>query len=151
VKPGLPELIALLRRHRLPIAVATSTDSTEANLSLTAAGLSISTFDAFVTGDQVTRGKPNPEIYVTAAGRLAVDPASCVALDDSSPGTLAATRAGMTTFLIPDGQRRPSAEAMRAAYRVVPSLMDVTAWLSALLSANAPPVPDTRSSGRDSA
>jgi len=93
-------------------------------------------FDAFVTGDQVTRGKPDPEIYVTAAARLGVVPQSCLALEDSSAGVLAATRAGMTTLLIPDNGRMPTPEASNAAFRVLESLHDARQllfeWLRAV-------------------
>ena len=116
VKPGFPQLVEFLRSHRIPIAVATPTHAADAADSLRAAGIT-ERFDAFVTGDQVTRGKPDPEIYVTAADRLGVVPQSCLALEDSSAGVLAASRAGMTTLLIPDNGRMPTLEASNAAFR----------------------------------
>ena len=85
IKPGFRELLALLRATSLPIAVATSTHAADAAMSLRAAGVT-ERFDVFVTGDQVTQGKPHPEIYLTAAARLGVAPTECVALEDSSAG-----------------------------------------------------------------
>jgi beta-phosphoglucomutase-like phosphatase (HAD superfamily) len=58
-------------------------------------------FDAVVTGDQVERGKPAPDVYLEAARRLGVDPRSCVAVEDSGPGLAAARAAGMKTVIIP--------------------------------------------------
>jgi HAD superfamily hydrolase (TIGR01509 family) len=133
VKPGFRELLVFLRSRRIPIAVATSTDASDAQLSLRAAGIE-EQFDAFVTGDQVSKGKPDPEIYLTAAKRLGIAPEACVALEDSSAGVLAASRAGMTTLLIPDGARIPNAEAINAAYCVLDSLHDAKRLLSELLS-----------------
>src|ERR1041384_4206954 len=66
VKPGLHELLELLRTKRVPTAIATSTHLEEARASLASAGIT-HTFDAFVTGDQVRRGKPHPQIHLTAA------------------------------------------------------------------------------------
>ena len=47
-----------------------------------------------VTGDQVEDGKPHPEAYLTAAARLGVDPAACVAIEDSPTGVASARAAG---------------------------------------------------------
>jgi len=123
----------MLRSRCVPIAVATSTDSDEAKASLASARLT-ETFNAFVTGDQVKCGKPDPEIYLTAAACLGVSPRACVALEDSSPGALAASRAGMTTLLIPDGGRTPTAEASQAAFRVLPSLREARQLLEEWLN-----------------
>lgn len=55
-------------------------------------------FQAVVTGDQVARGKPDPEAYLLAAARLGVDPAQCVAIEDSVVGTRAAHASGAKTI-----------------------------------------------------
>lgn len=129
VKPGFRELFVFLRSTPTLVAVATSTHGAEAAISLRAAGID-ERFDAFVTGDEVTTGKPAPEIYLTAAARLGVDPRQCVALEDSSAGVLAASRAGMTTFLVPDNGRKPTREAETVAFQVLPSLHAVRTVLS---------------------
>jgi HAD superfamily hydrolase (TIGR01509 family) len=134
VKPGFYEVLTFLRSQRVPIAIATSTDDGDAQASLEAAGIT-ERFDVFVTGDQVSKGKPDPEIYLTAAKRLGVDAPSCVAVEDSSAGVLSASRAGMTTVMIPDSRRIPTADALGAAYAVVASLHDVQAVLSKLVAA----------------
>jgi HAD superfamily hydrolase (TIGR01509 family) len=59
-----------------------------------------SAFDAVVAGDDVVHGKPHPEPYLTAARLLGVDPASCVAIEDTISGYTSAHDAGCTTVLV---------------------------------------------------
>ncbi len=125
VKPGLLELLAFLEQCGLPVAVATSSEAEYAEFSLRSAGLG-GRFAVVVTGDQIARGKPAPDIYVEAAERLRVKPNRCVALEDSEAGILAASGAGMIALLIPDWTR-PSEIARRAAFRVLASLDEVRA------------------------
>ena len=115
-KPGLFELLAFLDQRGLRLGVATSSEAEYAEFSLRSAGLA-GRFAVVVTGDQVTRGKPAPDIYVEAAARLRVKPERCVALEDSEAGILAASGAGMIALLIPDW-KHPSEMAVRAAFRV---------------------------------
>lgn len=119
-KAGLHELIAFVRNEGLPLALATSSDSSFTELSLGCANL-LGSFDVVVTGDQVTHPKPAPNIYIEAARRLDVDPRHCVALEDSDAGILAASRAGMVPLLVPD-LKKPTEEAIEAAFRVLGSL-----------------------------
>jgi HAD superfamily hydrolase (TIGR01509 family) len=121
-KPGLREFLAFLDVHGLPVAVATSSESDYAAVSLRHARLE-GRFKIVVTGDEVPRGKPAPDIYLEAARRLEVAPAECVALEDSEAGIMAANRAGMRGLLIPDWIR-PSDAAVRAAFRVCESLSE---------------------------
>jgi beta-phosphoglucomutase len=78
-KPGLAELLAYLAAQAIAVAVATSSDQAYAAFSLKLAGLDERRFAHVVTGDQVQRGKPAPDIYREAASRLGVDPARCLA------------------------------------------------------------------------
>ncbi|MFB3881668.1 MAG: HAD family hydrolase [Armatimonadota bacterium] len=59
-------------------------------------------FDAIVTGDDVTRNKPAPDIYLEGARRLRVPPALCLALEDSPPGAQSAAAAGMLVVVVPN-------------------------------------------------
>jgi HAD superfamily hydrolase (TIGR01509 family) len=120
-KAGLGDLLALLERQKTPKAVATSTDTDDATFCLRATDL-WDRFEVVVCGDQVQKGKPAPDIYLHAARLLRVDPAHCVALEDSNAGVLAASSAGMRTLMIPESSYSPSPEALARAYRVVPSL-----------------------------
>jgi beta-phosphoglucomutase len=121
-KPGLLELLALLEKLEIPKAVATSSTAPEAERSLGLTQLA-TRFSVVVTGDQVAEGKPAPDIYLAAAERLGVDPAACVAFEDSDAGTLAAARAGMRTYQVPD-LKAPSIEAAAASTAVLNSLHD---------------------------
>ena len=122
-KPGLGQLLDAIEELGLPKAVATSSVRARVELSL---GPLASRFGGIVTGDEVREGKPAPEIYLAAAGRLGVHPASCLALEDSPAGLLAAERAGMVAVLIPD-----LVEPLVAPRRRAGSLLEVRDWLLA--------------------
>jgi HAD superfamily hydrolase (TIGR01509 family) len=130
-KAGLDDILAFADQQRLRIAVATSSDAAYTEFSLKKAGLA-GRFAAIVTGDQVERGKPAPDIYLEAARQLACAPAQCVALEDSEAGIIAANGAGMIALLIPDLEP-PSDVARRAAFRVLPSLVDARDAIAASL------------------
>jgi beta-phosphoglucomutase len=130
-KPGLHEFLALLEGHRIPFAIATSSDREYTMLSLRAAGLE-SRSHCLVTGDQVEQGKPASDIYLEAARRLSVDPSGCLALEDSEAGIVAAASAGMYAVLIPD-LKAPSEQARCAARSVLASLHDAVELVSGLL------------------
>jgi beta-phosphoglucomutase len=118
-KPGLLQFLAFLDAQVLPVAVATSSETDYAALSLRNAGLE-GRFKVIVTGDEVARGKPAPDIYLEAARRMQVSPSACGALEDSEAGILAASRAGMRVLVIPDWTE-PSDAAVQAAFCVLAS------------------------------
>jgi beta-phosphoglucomutase len=135
-KAGLLEFLADIERRSLPVAVATSSTADYAEFSLRSAGLA-GRFPVIVTGEEVARGKPAPDIYIEAARRLGVEPARCLALEDSEAGILAASGAGMIALLIPDGVRLSDA-AQRAAFRVLESLNDARDVVARLLDDAGP-------------
>jgi HAD superfamily hydrolase (TIGR01509 family) len=120
-KPGLPELLARIDFLKLPRAVATSTRRDGAVKTL---GAFASGFQAIVTGDEVTHGKPAPDIFLLAAKRLGVDPAECLALEDSELGVASAAAAGMKTIMVPD-LIHPGEETLTRAWRILASLHEV--------------------------
>lgn len=65
-------------------------------------------FAAVVTGDTVTRGKPHPEPYLSAARQLGVDPADCLAIEDSATGAASADAAGCRVLAVPHMVRVPA-------------------------------------------
>jgi beta-phosphoglucomutase-like phosphatase (HAD superfamily) len=130
-KAGLTELLGFVRDEGLPMALATASDASYTKFSLGLAELQ-ETFNVVVTGDQVPRPKPAPDIYLEAARRLGVNPACCIALEDSEAGILAASRAGMVSLLVPD-LKQPSEEATRAAFRVLGSLHDAREVVASLI------------------
>jgi HAD superfamily hydrolase (TIGR01509 family) len=130
VKPGLTEFLEYLAGQEIPVAVATSSNREYAKFSLEAASVDLRKFAHIVTGEQVEKGKPEPDIYLEAARRLGVDPGRCLALEDSDAGILSASAAGMIAVMVPD-LKPPSEEARRAAFRVLTSLHEVPALLIA--------------------
>jgi len=103
--PGVSALLGALVTTGVPRAVASSAPSSWVMRGLAGLGLTDS-FDAIVTIDQVARGKPEPDVYLEAARRMAVDPSRCVAIEDSGPGLAAARAAGMRTVVIPHSLTR---------------------------------------------
>jgi len=101
LRPGVLELLGLLRERRIPIGVATSEVGEVATRNLSQTGL-LDHVQVLVTRDLVRQGKPHPESYLTAAAGLGTDPADCLALEDSHHGARAAIAAGMATILVPD-------------------------------------------------
>lgn len=130
VMPGLMELHALIAERQIPWAVATSSPRDHAEEILAQLGLA-DAVDAIAAGNEVTHGKPAPDIYQLAAQRLGVPPDHCLALEDSGPGSRAAVAAGMLTVAIPNGETS-SADFSHAHY-VYASLFDVLENLDQLL------------------
>lgn len=120
LKPGLFELLDYLREHGIKMAVATATPRERTELYLTKVG-AIDYFDALVCGDMITNGKPDPDIYLTAARELGLPPESCAALEDSPNGATAGYRAGCHVLMIPD-MTQPDAELMPMLSGVYESL-----------------------------
>ncbi|MFF5205485.1 HAD family hydrolase [Streptosporangium sp. NPDC000396] len=105
--PGAAELLAAVRRAGLPTALVTSSVRPIAEACLK--GIGRHNFDHVVTGDDVTRTKPDPEPYLTATRLLGVAAARCVALEDSPNGVTAATTAGCRVVAVPSMLPIPSA------------------------------------------
>ncbi len=92
--PGVIEFTAAARRAGLRLAVATSADPIKLDAILAEIGLPHATFDALVTAEDVTRNKPDPEIFVHAMDRIGLPPADCVVVEDTLPGITAALGSG---------------------------------------------------------
>ena len=120
-KAGLDGLLNQLDEDGLLKAVATSSSRPDAMLCL---GRLARRFDGIVTGDEVKRGKPAPDIFLLAAERLALSPEHCLVLEDSEAGALAALAAGMGVIIVPD-LKQPSDELSARVYRVCSSLHEV--------------------------
>lgn len=102
-RPGARELLLELRERAIPCALVTMS---EGPLAVEVASkLPHGTFELLVTGDLVTRGKPDPEAYQTAFDRLAesrsLRKAHVVAIEDSIPGVTSARAAGLVTLGVP--------------------------------------------------
>ncbi|PJI85490.1 HAD family hydrolase [Luteimicrobium subarcticum] len=94
-QPGAWDLLHAVRAAGVPQALVTMSYRVLADAVVDA--LPAGTFDAVVCGDEVERGKPDPEAYLTAASLLGVDPADCVAVEDSPGGIRSALASGART------------------------------------------------------
>jgi len=92
--PGVVEFVRALAAAGIPRALATSAVADSAARILESLGLTTA-FPVQVTAGQVRRGKPDPEVYLTAAAHLGVPPPACVVFEDAVVGVEAARRAGM--------------------------------------------------------
>jgi HAD superfamily hydrolase (TIGR01509 family) len=97
-RPGAQELLAGLRAEGMPCALVTM--SYERFVAPVLAALPKRSFDVVVTGDAVSRGKPHPEPYLHAARLLGVDPAQCLAIEDSNTGARSAEAAGCLVVVV---------------------------------------------------
>jgi beta-phosphoglucomutase len=120
--PGVKALIARLRTLGLRIALASSSRRIWIDATLRSVGLS-DAFDALVSGDDVEFGKPDPAIYLLAAQRIGVEPARCLAIEDSPSGVQSARAAGMLVL----GVRTPYTAHLRldGVQRTVDSLAEL--------------------------
>lgn len=91
---GLHALLTLAEAARLRLAIATSAPAANVEHTLRELGLA-SRFAHVVRGDEVPRGKPDPDVFLEAARRLGLSPADCLAFEDTPSGIAAARRAGM--------------------------------------------------------
>jgi HAD superfamily hydrolase (TIGR01509 family) len=91
--PGAVEAVRRLQQH-WPLGLASSSPRRLIDAVLTAAGLG-DAFGVTLSTEEVARGKPSPDVYLEVAGRMGVDPADAVAIEDSSNGLRAAIAAGM--------------------------------------------------------
>jgi beta-phosphoglucomutase family hydrolase len=97
-------VVAIARSHagKLPMAVASGGARRSVTRTLAAIGLE-NFFDVVITSEDVTRGKPDPEPFLTAAKRMNVSPDACVVFEDADPGIEAAIAAGMRWVRVPQG------------------------------------------------
>jgi HAD superfamily hydrolase (TIGR01509 family) len=102
-RPGVVRLLAELREASVPCAMVTMSYQNLAEA--VARKLPAGTFDTLVTGDQLRKGKPDPEAYLTAAERLGVEPSRCVAIEDSPTGIASAEAAGCVVIAVPNQVR----------------------------------------------
>ena len=129
--PGLYPLLDALADRGLPLAVATSGHRRYIDLALETLGLA-GRFPVIATGDEVTHGKPAPDIFLLAAERLGIEPAACLVLEDSAMGVEAAQAARTTCAAVPNPHIPPTEFA--AADWVFPSLVEVRESLNDLLA-----------------
>jgi beta-phosphoglucomutase-like phosphatase (HAD superfamily) len=113
-----------LQQMKLHLAVATSSVSASACPFLERTGIS-RFFDVVVTGDEIQRGKPHPDIYLRTAERLGMAPQACLAIEDALAGVAAAKAANMHVAAIPDTRFVDPVEYEKEADYVLGSLSEI--------------------------
>jgi len=102
--PAMPGVMAIVQAARVSadvgIAIATSGNKDKQFPVIEGTGLRLEWFDAVITGDDVTRKKPDPQIYLITAERLGVPPERCIVFEDAPAGVVSAKAAGMTCVAV---------------------------------------------------
>jgi HAD superfamily hydrolase (TIGR01509 family) len=122
--PSAKMTLEQLREMKLHLAVATSSVSASARPFLDRTGIR-SFFDVILTGDEVRRGKPHPDIYLRAAEKLGIDPKACLVIEDAVSGVAAAKAANMRVAAIPDRRFVDPREYEREADYILGSLSEI--------------------------
>jgi beta-phosphoglucomutase len=136
--PAMPGAVDLLRSlHKAGFRLAVGSSGPPENVQVVVDKLAArDLFGAIVTGADVTRGKPAPQVFLLAAERLGVPPPRCAVIEDAAVGVAAANAAGMTSVgLVSTGRTR---EELAAAAAVVGSLSEISPSLLRNLIASRP-------------
>lgn len=120
VKAGAPEILAFLRGRGLRIAIASSSARKQVASNLRISGLA-PWFDAIVSGEDVSAGKPAPDIFLRAAASIGCAPGQCFVFEDSLSGVKAGHAAGCDTIMVPD-LVPPTPQVLPLCFRVCGSL-----------------------------
>lgn len=103
LNPGVKEILSWLKKEGYKTAIASSSWLYQIENMVNVCGLQ-EYFDVLLSGEMFEESKPNPEIYLTAAKKLGVDPSECVAVEDSTYGIAAGIAAGMRVIAYADEQ-----------------------------------------------
>jgi HAD superfamily hydrolase (TIGR01509 family) len=122
--PGAEKAVRTLA-GRWPLGLASSSNREIIDLSLELAGFG-ELFRVSISSEEVERGKPAPDVYLSAARALEIDAAECVAIEDSSNGLRAAAAAGMAVVAVPNPHYPPEPDALSLAATTVATVGEVT-------------------------
>lgn len=128
-KKGLVELLEYLKANNYKTIVATSSGRARVDEILKNADLT-KHFDDTICGDEVTHGKPHPEIFLTACQKLDVKPEEALVLEDSEAGILAAYDGHIDVICVPD-MKYPEPQFVEKVTKIVDSLDEVIDYLKA--------------------
>ena len=122
LRPGVIAMLDHLSLKKIPAIVATSTRRETAFRKLAQAGIR-DRFTLLVGGDEITNGKPAPDIFLKAAERLGKDPSQCVGFEDSPAGLQALHAAGIRSVFVKD-MAIPTGEVLATVWRQYSSLAE---------------------------
>lgn len=122
IKTGLIDVLERLKKNRVLLAVATSSKRIITEEYLMRANI-MSYFDIIVCGDEVEKGKPNPEIFLKASGELNCEPENCIIFEDSQNGLIAAADSGAMPIFIKD-MKDPKEEVKARTFKAYDSMLE---------------------------
>ena len=126
--PSAKTTLEQLVEMKIPLAIATSSVSASAHPFLDRTGIR-SLFSVVVTGDEVQRGKPHPDIYLRTAKKRGISPEACLVIEDALTGVAAAKAANMRVAAIPDTRFVDPREYEQEADYVLGSLSEIPALI----------------------
>ncbi len=130
LKPGAKEILQYLKGQEIPVGLASSSPRRMIDKVLQRHDV-LRYFDVIVSGDMVSHGKPDPEIFLTCAAQMGISSEGfkeTYVIEDSHNGIRAAFDAGMQPVMVPD-RLAPNEEMRQKAAVILPSLNDLIAWL----------------------
>ena len=130
VKKGLVELLHYLKDNNYKTIVATSSNRDRVDKILAQAKIT-EFFDDFICGDEVTKGKPNPEVFLKSCQKLGVNVDEAIVLEDSEAGIQASYDANIKVICIPD-MKYPEKQYEEKTFKILKDLTEVTAYLKSL-------------------
>ncbi|MBQ2755267.1 MAG: HAD family phosphatase [Oscillospiraceae bacterium] len=101
VTPGTKEMLMELKKRGYRISVASAADLVKVRINLRCIGVTPEDFEAVVTGSDVEKKKPHPEIYLKTAAKLGEDPTNCIVIEDAVAGVTAGCSAGAVCVGVP--------------------------------------------------
>lgn len=130
VKKGLVELLHYLKDNNYKTIVATSSNRDRVDKILSQAKIT-EFFDDSICGDEVTKGKPNPEVFLKSCQKLGVNVDEAIVLEDSEAGIQASYDANIKVICIPD-MKYPEKQYEEKTFKILKDLTEVTAYLKSL-------------------
>ena len=130
VKKGLVELLHYLKDNNYKTIVATSSNRDRVDKILAQAKIT-EFFDDPICGDEVTKGKPNPEVFLKSCQKLGVNVDEAIVLEDSEAGIQASYDANIKVICIPD-MKYPEKQYEEKTFKILKDLTEVTAYLKSL-------------------
>ena len=130
VKKGLVELLHYLKDNNYKTIVATSSNRDRVDKILAQAKIT-EFFDDSICGDEVTKGKPNPEVFLKSCQKLGVNVSDAIVLEDSEAGIQASYDANIKVICIPD-MKYPEKQYEEKTFKILKDLTEVTVYLKSL-------------------
>ena len=130
IKTGLKSLLEYLKENNYKTIVATSSNRDRVDTILSQAQIT-DYFDDSICGDEVTKGKPSPEVFLKSCQKLGVNVDEAIVLEDSEAGIQASYDAGIKVICIPD-MKYPEKQYEEKTFKILKDLNDVTEYLKSL-------------------